>query len=81
MSMVNLGHDDDFDDVSPHPDYYIPNHKTKARLTYYENLVNQIDDYFEYMYATRKPDEIKEDIMSLLENFTEHMKRIYGKPE
>lgn len=78
MSMINLGKDDDFDDISPFPDYYIPNHKTKAKLDRYKALICQLEEYFEYMYESRTPEQIKEDMMLRINHFNENMENIYG---
>jgi len=46
------------------------NEMNEKVLFYYQECVNEIEDYFEYMYAGVNSERIKEEVMSKIENLS-----------
>jgi len=46
------------------------NERNEKVLSYYQECVNEIEDYFEYMYAGLSGEDIKEDVMSKIEGLS-----------
>lgn len=38
-----------------------------------QNCINRIDDYLEYSYASRTPDQIKERIMEYIDQYSKEL--------
>ena len=48
---------------------------SKELLVAYQQAMNKIDDYFEYAYRADRPDEVRDRVMTIIDNLTQEIKR------